>query len=426
MKGYKHRVFDELLANKLMSKGAVLVEGPKWSGKTTTAQEIASSSVMLSNAKVLNHFRSLLEIEPDLALSCKAPMLIDEWQNVPRVWDVIRYIVDHRHGMGHFILTGSSSPNKEAKKEILHSGTGRFAWLRMRPMSLWESGESTGEVSLSNLFDSPNQIYGKKEITLEELAFIICRGGWPKVTSLTKTLALKRVYDYYIAITKEGLRKVDGIKRSSKKVQLLMRAYARYQTTQASIAKLLKEMKNKDFSTLDENTINSYLEALRKMFIIEDMPAWCPCLRSKTPIRTKDTRYFVDPSIATAALGLGPKDLINDFNTMCLFFETLCIRDLRVFAEALNGKVYHYRDKNGLECDAIVQIRKGLYGLIEIKLGGEKSIEEGVKSLKKLASIIDTSKQKAPSFLMVLVGLGEYAYRRLDGVYVVPIGCLKN
>ncbi len=246
-------------------------------------------------------------------------------------------------------------------------------------------------------------------------------------TSLPKDLALEQVFDYYEAVTKEDIIRVEGVKRTSERVQRLMRTYARHQASQASIVTLLNDMKKNDIATLDKNTINSYLNALRMMFVIEDMPAWNPNLRSKTAIRTSDTRYFVDPSIATAALNIGPKDLINDLNTMGLFFETLCIRDLRVFAETLNGKVYHYKDKTGLECDAVIHLRNGEYGLIEIKFGGETLVNEGVKTLTLLSSKIDTTKMKEPSFKMVFTAIGEYAYQRIeDGIYVVPIGCLKN
>lgn len=353
-------------------------------------------------------------------------MLIDEWQTVPKLWDAVRYTVDDRHKMGQFILTGSAVPDKEAEAEREHSGTGRFAWLTMRPMSLFESGESNGRVSLSGLFASPVRILEKNELDLADIAFLICRGGWPMAVGLEDEIALEQAFDYYDAVTKEDVSKVDGVKRSSVRVQRLMRSYARHQGTQASIATLREDLKNNDASTPDENTIISYLDALRKIFVIEDMPAWNPNLRSKTAIRTSDTRYFVDPSIAAAALGVGPKDLLNDLNTMGLFFEAMCIRDLRVFAEALNGKVYHYRDKSGLECDAVIHLRGGQYGLIEIKLGGPSLISEGAATLTALACRIDTSKMKEPAFKMILTATGEYAYRRPeDGIYVVPIGCLR-
>lgn len=427
MEGYKRRIMDTLLEKKLQAKGAVLIEGPKWCGKTTTAEEIAASKIMLSKPDIKEHFKSLLEIDTDAALAGEAPMLIDEWQTVPKLWDAVRYTVDHRHKMGQFILTGSAVPDKEAEKEREHSGTGRFAWLTMRPMTLFESGESKGTVSLRDLFSTPEKILQKNELKLKDIAFLICRGGWPTAVGLPEEAALEQAFDYYDAVTKEDITKVDGVKRASERVQRLMRAYARHQGTQASVATLKEDLKNNDTTALDEDTITSYLDALRKIFVVEDMPAWNPNLRSKTAIRTTDTRYFVDPSIATAALGLGPADLMNDLNTMGFFFEAMCVRDLRVFAEALNGKVYHYRDKTGLECDAVIHLRNGQYGLIEIKLGGDSLIKEGAQTLTALANQIDTTRMKSPAFKMILTATGEYAYRRPeDGIYIVPIGCLKQ
>lgn len=427
MGDYRIRIVDKILEKKLQSKGAVLIEGPKWCGKTTTAEEVSCSKVMLARADEKERFRNLLEVDVDTALSGNPPMLIDEWQTVPKLWDAVRWMVDKRKSMGQFILTGSAVPNKEGEKEIFHSGTGRFAWITMRPMTLFESGESNGLVSLENLFSTPEKILEKSSLNLQDIAFLICRGGWPIAVDLPKDIALEQAFDYYDAVTKEDIIRIDGVKRTSEKVQRLMRAYARHQGSQVSIATLKSDLKNNDQTSLDDDTISSYIEALRKIFVVEDLAAWNPNLRSKTAIRTTDTRYFVDPSIATAALGLGPNDLINDLNTMGLFFETMCIRDLRVFAEALNGKVYHYRDKSGLECDAVIHLRDGRYGLIEIKLGGETLINEGAKTLTALANQIDTTRMKTPSFCMVLTAVGDYAYRRpQDGVYVVPIGCLKD
>lgn len=424
MKWYRHRIMDDLLIKKLQAKGAVLIEGPKWCGKTTTAEEFAASKIMLSRPDVKEHFKNMLEIDTDTALAGNPPMLIDEWQTVPKLWDAVRYTIDHRRKMGQFILTGSAVPNKEERE---HSGTGRFAWLTMRPMSLFESGESNGSVSLNNLFTSPEKILAKNDLKLQDIAFLICRGGWPMAVGLPKEEALEQAFDYYDAVTKEDVTKVDGVKRTSERVQRLMRSYARHQGTQASVATLYEDLRNNDSATLDEDTISSYLEVLRKIFVVEDMPAWNPNLRSKTAIRTSDTRYFVDPSIAIAALGMGPADLMNDLNTMGFFFEALCVRDLRVYAEALNGKVYHYRDKNGLECDAVIHLRNGQYGLIEIKLGGQSLINDGANTLNLLGNLIDTTRMKTPAFKMILTATGEYAYRRPeDGIYVVPVGCLKQ
>lgn len=426
MEGYKHRIMDGLLKKKLQAKGAVLIEGPKWCGKTTTAEEFAASKVMLARPDVKANFRSLLEIDMDEALGGEPPMLIDEWQTVPKLWDAVRCTVDQRRKTGQFILTGSAVPDAKAEKEREHSGTGRFAWLTMRPMSLFESGESNGKVSLGNLFSGVDKILEKNTLALTDIAFLICRGGWPMAIDLPEEIALEQAFDYYDAVTKEDVTAVDGVKRASERVRRLMKSYARHQGAQVSIAKIKDDLQTNDSAQLNEDTIRNYLDALRKIFVIEDMPAWNPNIRSKTSIRTADTRYFVDPSIATAALGLGPADLINDLNTMGLLFETMCVRDLRVYAEELNGNVFHYRDKSGLECDAVIHLRNGNYGLVEIKLGGESLINSGVETLNKLETQIDTGRMKAPSFKMILTATGDYAYRRPeDNIYVVPIGCLK-
>lgn len=424
MDTYKPRILDAILARKLTSKGAVLIEGPKWCGKTTTAEQFANTAVFLAKPNVRESVRTLMEVDSDLALQGEPPILFDEWQTVPGLWDAVRYAVDHRRKFGQFILTGSAVPDKEAEGSILHSGTGRFAWLKMRPMSLYESGDSTGHVALSQLFEQPERLEGDVALQLSDIAFLICRGGWPMAIDLQGQNALEQSVDYYEAVTKEDIIRVDGVKRSSERAQRLMRAYARHQGTQASIETLRQDMEGND--SIDEKTIVSYLTALRKIFVIEDMSAWNPNLRSKTAIRSADTRYFIDPSIAVAALRLGPADLLNDLNTMGFLFETLCVRDLRVYADALGGEVYHYRDKTGLECDAVVHLRNGNYGLVEIKLGGTSLIEEGARTLNALEEKIDTTKMKKPSFRMVLTATGNIPYRRpSDGVYVVPIGALK-
>ena len=294
-------------------------------------------------------------------------------------------------------------------------------------MSLWESGDSTGEIALSDLFHGPEKIGGINKLTLHALAFAICRGGWPKaLQKKTEKAALLQVTEYYKAITNSDISRVDNVKRDAERAKRIMRSYARHQGSQASVATILADISANELENISDETVGVYLSTLRKIFVIEDMPAWNPNLRSKTAVRTSDTRYYVDPSIGVAALGLGPNDLINDLETFGLFFETMCIRDLRVYADALDGMVYHYRDKNGLECDAVIHLRNGSYGLVEIKLGGEKLIEEGAKTLLTLSNMIDTSRMKAPSFCMVLVGVGDFAYRRTDGVYVIPVGCLKN
>ena len=424
MEKYKKRIADHILARKLEGKGAVLIEGPKWCGKTTTAEQVATSILYMDDPEKKEQNIAMSELNPKRLLKGAAPRLIDEWQIAPKLWDAIRFEVDHRRELGQFVLTGSAVPPDT--KEITHSGTGRFTWLTMRPMSIFESGDSSGEVSLKSLFDQPDAIDGESKLDIERLAFLVCRGGWPQAIDMRDEIALDQPIDYYEAVVKSDINRADGVKKNPERVKRLMRSYARNQGSQVPNTVIVQDIAANDEATMDEETVASYLNALRKIFVIEDMPAWNPNLRSKTAIRSSDTRYYVDPSIAAAALGIGPQDLIDDLKTFGFLFETLCVRDLRVFADALNGEVFHYRDKDGLECDAVVHLRNGAYGLIEIKLGGDKLIEEGSVSLKALSKKIDTDKMKKPSFLMVLTGTGDYAYRRPDGVYVVPIGCLKD
>lgn len=424
MRKYKARIADEILKKRLLGKGAVLIEGPKWCGKTTTAEQIAGSILYMADPEKEKQNRTMAEISPGRLLKGEVPRLIDEWQIAPKLWDAVRFEVDHRDELGQFILTGSAVP--ASYEEIHHTGTGRFSWILMRPMSLFESLDSNGAVSLKELFEAPEQIDGENHLDLNKLAFLVCRGGWPRAVDLDDEIALEQAFDYYDAVVKSDISRADGINRNPERVKHLMRSYARNQGSQATNSVLKDDIAANDADSLDTDTVYSYITALKKIFVIEEMEAWNPNLRSKTAIRTSNTRYFVDPSIAAAALGLGPQDLIDDLNTFGLLFETMCIRDLRVFADALNGKVYHYRDKTELECDAVIHLRNGSYGLIEIKLGGDKLIEEGAENLKKLRDRIDTVKMKEPSFLLVIVGVGDYAYRRPDGVYVVPIGCLKD
>ena len=417
MKKYRKRIADDILARKLEGKGAVLIEGPKWCGKTTTAEQIAASILYMDEPEKKEQNIVMSELNPKRLLKGAAPRLIDEWQIAPKLWDAIRFEVDHRGELGQFVLTGSAVPVDT--KEITHSGTGRFTWLTMRPMSLYESGDSTGEVSLKDLFDGALEIDGASELDIDRLAFLVCRGGWPQAVDMRDEIALDQAMDYYDAVVRSDINRADGVQKNTEKVRRLMRSYARNQGSQVANTVLAQDVSANDESSMSDETVASYINALRKIFVVEDMPA-------KTAIRSSDTRYYIDPSIAAAALGIGPKDLMNDLKTFGFLFETLCIRDLRVFADALNGEVYHYRDKDGQECDAVIHLKNGKYGLIEIKLGGDKLIEEGAASLKNMEAKIDTDKMNVPSFLMVLIGIGDYAYRRQDGVYVVPIGCLKN
>ena len=424
MNQYKKRIADTLLVRKLEGKGAVLVEGAKWCGKTTTAEQVAKSILYMSDSEKINQYLELADVNPKQLLQGETPRLLDEWQLAPKLWDAVRFEVDHRKELGQFILTGSAVPVET--EDIHHTGTGRFARLKMRTMSLFESGESNGSVSLANLFNEQTDIEGANDLSFERIAFLACRGGWPQAIEMRDAIALDQAFDYCDAVVNADISRVDKVARDPERTKRLLRAYARHQGAQVANTVIKADMAANDNTTVDDDTLYSYITALKKIFVIEDMPAWNPNLRSKTAIRTSDTRYFVDPSIAAASLGIGPEDLMNDLNTFGLLFETMCIRDLRVFADALNGQVYHYRDASGLECDAVVHLRNGFYGLIEIKLGGDKLISEGIETLNKLTDKIDTERMKKPSFKMVLVGVGNYAYRRKDGVFIVPIGCLKN
>ncbi len=425
MSAYRPRIADQMLAARLRRKGAVLVEGPKWCGKTTTAEQQAASILYMADPMRKQQNLQAAKMNVQQLLTGETPRLIDEWQIAPSLWDSVRFEVDHRGGWGHFILTGSSVP--PSSDEIFHSGTGRFAKLKMRTMSLFESSDSTGTVSLSDLFDAEKKpISGSSKIDINRLAYLICRGGWPGALDLNETDALAQAFDYYDVVCDSDISRVDDVQRDPQRVRLLLRSYARHQGTMATIGTILEDLKANESSSLSDNTVYDYIKALKKIFVIEDMPAWNPNIRSKTAIRTSDNHYFIDPSIATAALGASPDDLLNDLETMGLLFETLAVRDLRVYTDALDGQVFHYRDKKGLECDAVVHLRNGSYGLIEIKLGGDNLIDDGAKSLVKLAADIDTSRMKSPSFMMVLTGIGDFPYQRDDGVLVVPIGCLKD
>ena len=388
---------------------------------------MAESILYMDNPDRREQNLRMAKIKPSILLSGEKPRLIDEWQIAPSLWDSIRFSVDHGGGEGSFILTGSSVPAGLSK--TWHSGTGRFARIRMRTMSLYESGESNGEVSIKSLFeDNPGEsLASASAIGIESLAYLVCRGGWPRaVLKSDMETALDQALNYYESVVTTDISRSDGVKRNEQRTRALMRSYARNQGTQASIRALRADMEAHDSVSIDEDTVSSYINALKRIFVIEDLPAWKPSLRSKTVIRTSDTRYFSDPSIAAQALGIVPKDLIYDLNTFGLMFETMCIRDLRIYADALGGRLYHYRDKSGLECDAVLHLNNGDYGLIEIKLGGDTLIEHGAKTLKELAGRIDTGRMHAPSFLMVLTGTDSYAYQRKDGVYVVPLGCLRE
>ena len=421
---YKKRVVDDELSLQLEAAGIVLVEGPKWCGKTTTSLQQAQSVIYLDDPQEASEYARLAEMDIQQLLKGQNPRLLDEWQNFPQLWDACRFVVDRSNKDGLFILTGSTRLKK--KNLVSHTGTGRVGRIKMRPMSLWESGESSGCISLGQLFKEPFKAGAAKQWSLSEICYLVCRGGWPKAIDKSERAALKQAYNYVDAIATTDINDVDDVSRSEGNTRRLLRSYARLQGSQAPVSTIITDLEANNEGKLSDTTIASYLKALRGLFVVEDMEAWNPNLRSKAAIRTSDTRYFVDPSIATAALGIGPADLMKDLNTLGLLFETLVVRDLRVYAEANDGQVFHYRDNNNLECDSVIHLRNGHYGLVEIKLGGESLIEEGAKNLNSLADKIDTSKMYAPSFKMIVTAVGQYAYQREDGVCVVPIGCLKN
>ncbi len=401
-----------------------MVQGAKWCGKTTTAVHAAKSVLYMDDPRQLQNNLRLAETNPSVLLEGPAPRVIDEWQLAPQLWDAARFEVSRRGALGMLIFTGSAVPPDMSK--ITHTGTGRFAWLTMRPMSLWESGESNGMLSLESLFEGVAQDVAAAEMDVERMAYLVCRGGWPQTLKMKDRASLLQARNYVDAVCNSDITRVDGVGRNPALAHLLMRSYSRHQGGQVPVSTIVADLKENYNTEVSEATVASYINALKKIFVVEDMPAWSPNLRSKTAIRTSDTRYFVDSSIAAASLGIGPKDLLADFNTYGLLFETLAVRDLRVYAEALDGHVSHYRDRNGLECDAVVHLRNGKYGLVEVKIGGDTLIEEGVKNLKNLSQKIDTDRMNEPSFMIVLTAIGDYAFRRSDGVWIVPIAALKH
>ena len=422
MKNYLPRITDKLLDERLKAKGAILIEGPKWCGKTTSAKEFAKSFIAMDEPDKTKQYKQMAELNPSALLEGETPRLVDEWQLAPNLWNAVRYEVDKRDDFGQFILTGSAVPAEFDAS--MHSGTGRISRLYMRTMSLYESKDSDGAISLSDLFDD-KEISCANHKTLDDIAFLICRGGWPISIKLEGKASLFQAIDYFDSVVKNDISRVDSVKRDVEKAKSLLRSYARHVGSQAPLETIRKDMLANQADTFDQVTLYSYIDALKKIFVIEDAPAWNPNIRSKTAIRSTDTRYFIDPSIATAALGIDPKDLTQDLNTMGFLFENLAVRDLRIYSELLDGSVYHYRDKSGLECDAVIHLRNGSYGLVEIKLGGDKLIEEGAQTLKTLSDLIDTNSMKKPSFMMVLCAQAPFAYKRNDGVYVVPITSLR-
>ena len=417
---YLPRICDSELQDALVAMGAVLIEGAKWCGKTSMAAHAAKSVLFMQDPDNARSYQQIADTKPSLLLKGENPRLIDEWQMSPVLWDAVRYEVDKRGQTGQFILTGSAVP---ADNLTAHTGTGRFARIIMRPMSLYESNESNGAVSLADLFDGKHEIEGVSDLSIEQIAFVVCRGGFPATIDKPDKTALRMSVDYVEAIINQDISRVDGIEKNPARVRLLLRSLARNIATMASVQTILKDVESAEISISDK-TFMEYYNALRRIFVIEPMPAWSPSLRSKTAIRTSPKHHFVDPSIAAAVMRINPAGVLQDFEYFGFLFEALCVRDVRVYAQNNDGDVFHYRDKNGLEADMIVQLHDGRWGAIEVKLGNNQ-IEQAAENLLKLKAKIDTDKMCPPSFLMILTG-GQYAYRRKDGVLIVPIGCLNK
>ena len=424
---YKQRIADELLRIELQSAGAVLIEGAKWCGKTRTAEKAAQSAVYMQDQDQADNYMQMAETMPSLLLEGETPHLIDEWQVAPNLWDAVRFSVDKRGGMGHFILTGSAVPpdaeeEKNPKLKRRHTGTGRITRLRMRPMSLWESGESNGKVSLRSLFEGDGNLVATSDLSIPDIARLICRGGWPEATFLADSPSRRIARNYVRAIVEEDIHRVDGIERNPTRVMQLLKSLSRNVSSIALQQTIIDDMCAND-CTASDKTVADYLNALRKIFVIEDTPAWTPALRSKTAVRTAAKRQFSDPSIPAAVLGTNPDGLLRDMITFGFLFESMCCRDLRVYAQAMDGQVSHFRDRYGLEADLVVSLPDGRWGGVEVKLGSGK-IDEAAQNLLKVAARVDEERMGKPSFLMVLTGT-KLAFRRPDGVYVVPLGCLK-
>lgn len=418
---YKRRIVEELINKKLKTSGAVLVTGPKYCGKTTTCKMLANSEHSFSTKSQIE----LYNINIKRALTGSTPILIDEWQNIPQIWDEVRNEIDTRNEFGQFLFTGSVQPANY--DEIIHSGAGRFSRVVMLPFSLFESGDSNGFVSIQELFENPNKdlFHLNEKFTLDDIAYLICRGGWPTSLMVEKEDFLDISYNYYEGLINYKSRDENNYFNNKKYVDLILRSFARKISTEASYTTILEDIQKSDNTSMDDETLSNYIRKLEDLFILMDLDAWNPNLRSKTVIRTTPTRHFVDPSIATAALGISPNDLIHDLNTFGLFFEDLVIRDLRVYTQSMKANLYHYRDKDGLECDSVIHLKNGNWAALEVKLGGEKLIEEGLQSLRKIKNKIDYTRFKEPSFLAVITACGPL-YKTQDGIFVIPINMLKN
>ncbi|MCD8211308.1 MAG: DUF4143 domain-containing protein [Prevotella sp.] len=420
IEGYYPRICDKLILSQLSSTGALLIVGPKWCGKTYSSLNVCKSVLYMQEPDKSSGYLRMADTMPSFLLNGEKPRLIDEWQEAPQLWDAIRFDIDQSGLWGQYILTGSLTPNKNQSPK--HTGIGRIARLKMRPMSLFESRESNGQISLKDLFEGKLDIIGQSNLTIPQIAKCICRGGWPEAV-VKKTSSNTVARNYVDSVIHAEIKNNDGVNRNSYRISQLLHSYARNISTQAAQTTILEDIKANDVS-FSATTLYDYVNALREIFLIEDTPAWKPSLRSKSAIRTTEKRQFVDPSIAVAAIGANVDSILNDFEYFGFLFESLVTRDLRIYSQAIDGEVFHYRDKDKLEADIVIRLRNGRWAAIEVKLGN-KEIEDGAKHLLELNKKVDTKRVGQAAFLMVVTG-GEFAYRRKDGVFVVPLGCLKD
>ncbi len=415
---YLPRIADQILARLLKEAGAVQIKGPRWCGKTATAEQAAASCIYLQDPDQGASYLQLAAAKPSLLLKGSEPRLIDEWQMAPQLWDAVRFAIDRGSGRGRFILTGSATPRKAERPA--HSGIGRIARMTMRTMSLFESRESSGDISLSSLFDGERDIGSIVDFDIERIAHAVCRGGWPEaVTEPDNEIALSMARNYIAQLIDSDIEEMDGIVRNKTWMRSILRSYARNVSSEASLSTITADMQGEPPS---RETVSDYVDALNRACVFDDLAAWTPRLRSKTAVRTSPTRHFCDPSLAAAVLGATPSKLLTDFETFGLLFESLCVRDLRSYVDAIGGSVYHYRDKTGLEADAAIVLEDGRWALVEAKLGAG-AVEKAAKHLNRLAARIDSDHEGKASFLMVVTGT-EAAYRRDDGVIVAPLASL--
>ena len=423
---YIERIIDKEIKRKLNTMGAIEIKGPKWCGKTTSAKQIAKSILEMQNPEMSGNYIELASTKPSLLLEGEKPKLIDEWQIAPNLWNAVRYDIDKTGKKGQYILTGSATPNDESIN-YLHSGVGRFAIINMKPFTLFESNDSNGAISLKDLFDKKINIDGiSSKITYEKLAYILCRGGWPASLDLSEEDALEISKNYIDVLCESDISRVDNVSRNPKLARTILRSYARQVSTIDSDKSLYDDVIS-NYAEVTDRTIIDYLHAFERLHIIEEIDAWNPNIRSKTSIRSSKKKSMVDPSLAIAALNISPKDIMMDVNTFGLLFENLADRDLSVYANSIGGYVQYYRDRYGLECDCVIHLNDGRYGLIEVKLGGVSGIKEGEEHLLKLKRLIsENPKMRPPEFLMILTGFTDIAYSTQNDVLVIPIGCLKN